>query len=292
MLRCLRSPGRTVAGAAALLACSIAIPPAPAAQPAPRARALTPDDAWDTLVADVLVTSRRVTRQGTPTGATAPPVRYRVERSRVAGRWRTTMTLADVPGPQILSTNGTINADTRSAIARIEDDEDGTGPRFVDRSGQVVAAPTDAELARIARGGRPVRPDRTGRPATRRRDAGDAGWIRQLLPAARDKGVRRAALERTHGAPVGRVRGLDRFVSTEGDGAREVLADPVSALPVEVNVTRGGRLLSHREIRYEPGPGGAPRQRSVRVERLISPASGERTITEIDYTTLRLERRR
>jgi hypothetical protein len=100
------------------------------------------------------------------------------------------------------------------------------------------------------------------------------------------------SLLRGHSATRGRVRGLDRFVATEADQSREVLVDPSSALPIEMNLMRGGTLVSHRTMRYEAGPGGTLVRRAMRSERLVSPVSGERAVVDTEFTSVRLERRR
>jgi hypothetical protein len=87
------------------------------------------------------------------------------------------------------------------------------------------------------------------------------------------------------------VRGLDRFVSTRAGEVTEVLSDPAWAVPVEINVTRDGALVSHSRLSYRQDPGaGLVRQRYV-TERLISPESGDRAIVDVELDNVRLGRR-
>ena len=88
------------------------------------------------------------------------------------------------------------------------------------------------------------------------------------------------------------MRGLDRYVTTTGDRTDETLVDRQLQLPVEANVVRGGRLVSHRTISYEDAAGDLVVRRRVRTERLVSPTTGERAIVELEFTNVRLEQRR
>jgi hypothetical protein len=251
---------------------------------------LSINDDWDTLIADVTVATRRVTRRGEPAGFAAAPWRYRLERSRTPSGWRTAFTVQSPGGRVLLTPSGSTSSDDSNEIARIEDDEDGSSPRFYDRRGRRVSAPAGALAA--------VRPtDVAAIPQVSRRRSvhhpgSDSSWVHGLLATPLERSERRAALERSHGRAVGQVRGLDRYLSADGDRVREVLVDPASALAVEINVTRAGMLLSQRVTSYVPGADGTQVKRRVRSERLLSDESGTRAITEIEFTSVRLERRR
>ena len=261
-----------------------------ATPPPVAAEELSTNDDWDTLVADVTVLTRRVTRRGDPMGFAAAPWRYRLERSRTPGGWRTAFTIQSPGGRALLTPSGSTPSDDSNEIARIEDDEDGSSPRFYDRRGRAVSAPA-AALAAV----RPTDVAAFLHPAARRsvrRAASDSSWVQGLLAAPHARSERRAALEGRHGRAVGQVRGLDRYLSADGDRLREVLVDPVSALAVEINVTRAGTLISQRTTSYVPGANGTLVKRRVRSERLLSDESGTRAITDIEFTGVRLERRR
>ena len=261
-----------------------------ASPPPVTAHGLSTTDDWDTLVADVSVATRRVTPRGEPVGLAAAPWRYRLERSRSASGWRTTFTIQSPGGRALLTPSGSTSTDDSNEIARIEDDEDGSSPRFYDRRGRRVSAPTGGLAA--------VRPTDIAdiSPLSRRRTVprpgSDSSWVHGLLATPLERSERRAALERSHGRAVGQVRGLDRYLSADGDRVREVLVDPASALAVETNVTRAGTLLSQRTTSYEPAADGTLVKRRVRSERLLSAESGTRAITDIELTSVRLERRR
>jgi hypothetical protein len=125
------------------------------------------------------------------------------------------------------------------------------------------------------------------------------GWMAapgepsMLVASADSRAARRTALERRFGAPAGRVRGLDRYVTREGSAVHEMLVHPESALPAEVNVAEGKTLLQHHRFDYrrladgtwirrrmasETAMPGTPSQRLVAVSTLddVQTAGGAR----------------
>jgi hypothetical protein len=72
----------------------------------------------------------------------------------------------------------------------------------------------------------------------------------------------------------------------------EVLSDPTWAVPVEVNVARDGRLVSHTAIGYLEDPGAGLVRRRMRSELLLSPESGERAVVDFELADIRLTRGR
>jgi hypothetical protein len=232
-------------------------------------------------------------------------MQYRWERSQSGAGWKTVMTIAeqsiavDSGGERQQVTNPFM-------VARIEDDEDGSPLRMYGRNGQLLQ-PVSAEQRRqlTDAGMRQLGPDAaaalqnihppTGTPAppaTQRRVVGGAerDWIAGLVATPEARATRRALLAQQFVAG-GKVRGLDRFTRVDGPATHEVLVDPQSAVPIEVNTLRDGHLLSHSTISYQPAADGSLVRRVVRVERLLSP-DGDRAITDTEYANVHVERRR
>ena len=101
---------------------------------------------------------------------------------------------------------------------------------------------------------------------------------------------RRLALQRRFGKAVGRLRGLDRYLESTPDRTTEVLADPDWAVPVEINVVRGGQLQSRARFSYDAGPGSSLVRRNSHVEQVIS--KDVRAVVDVDLSSVRLEDRR
>jgi len=248
---------------------------------------------WNTVTADITIKRRRVATDGTPVGDAAPVVRYRWERRLTASGWHSSLTLVDEARPVIDTSSGPRPLDNPFAIARIEDDEDGSPLRMFNASGDEVPLPSlspgsplsagDAsqgiDMASIARS--------SVRPMTFSRD-----WIDAVVPSIDKSSIRRAALERRHGKAVGRVRGLDRFVAISDDDTLEVLADPVWALPLEINAVRSGVLVSHTTLSYAAGSGGQLVRRTLHNEHGMPGTDGERLATDVEFANVRLEQRR
>ena len=117
-------------------------------------------------------------------------------------------------------------------------------------------------------------------------------WIESVIASPNKQSDRRAALERQHGKPVGRIGGFDRFLTTRGEDTVEVLADSQTALPVEINTVRGGALVAHTTVSYTAGAGGSLVRRSVHTEHALPSPDGERAVTDIEFANVRFEERR
>ena len=269
---------------------------APAAPSKPaKPSTLAPTDAWDTFSADITLRRSRVGADGQPIGGSESAQRYHWERSSASGHWKTTMTVAPVEGQSQRALHGNAALDDRLLIARIVDEEDGSGPRIYNKGGELLRASGDLDklLPGAADRSRPQRraeaktAGQRSRPPQSPSEFVDNHFIKK---GARE--ARRAALQRRHGAPAGQVRGLDRYLTAKGDRTEETLVDRQLQLPVEANVVRGGRLVSHRTIAYDDAAGDLVVRRRVRTERLVSPASGERAVVELEFTNVRLEQRR
>ena len=270
------------------------------AQPAPaesKAASLAPTDPWNTLSADITLRRSRVDAAGQPVGDGVTAQRYHWERSSATGHWKTTMTLAPASPLSLRTLSGTAPVDDRLMVARIEDNEDGSGPRIFNKRGDMLRAPGTLDQLLPARpDGDPARfpPPPASNAAHGRPQATQSvsQWIDNHFLKRNGHGARRLAFQRRHGPPVGQVRGLDRYVSTHGDRTVETLVDRQLQVPIEANVVRQGQLVSHRTMSYAPAGGDFVVRRSLRTERLVSSKTGERAIVEIEFANVRLEQRR
>jgi hypothetical protein len=111
-----------------------------------------------------------------------------------------------------------------------------------------------------------------------------AAWLDDVLVTPEARRERRAELERAHGPAQGSVRGLDRFVSTDGTNVDEVLVDPATALPVETNALRAGTLVARTWMKYATHPGGFFVRRLLRSERIVPSRDGRRLAVEIEVS--------
>lgn len=114
-------------------------------------------------------------------------------------------------------------------------------------------------------------------------------WLQSLVFKSADSSSRRLALERTHGKPAGRVGRLTRYVQPRGEEAEELLVDPASALPVEVNVMKQGRLEAHTTIDYGSPATGQLVRRRLHTEQLIEGGSGRRSVLSVDFSNVSVE---
>jgi hypothetical protein len=259
-----------------------------------RAAGLAPTDAWDTFSVDVTMRRHLVSADGAAS-AEAPLVRYRWTRSQRQGGWTSTIEIAGLAAPAIRSSRGQAPLSEPTTIVRIEDNEDGTAPRVYNRRGHLVRLPS-VDDRRIL--GEPVPgsidvpqlPDLTY-PDAKRSSSPGRDWVDAFVAAPARKAARRSALQHRFGRTTGRVRHLDRFVTTSADGTMEVLADPASALPIEVNLVRDGALVAQSTLGYSVGANGALVRRSVRSEQVVATGSTNRAVARIELANVRLDRR-
>jgi hypothetical protein len=260
-----------------------------------------PQDRWNTFTADVTIRRGLRDEAHQPVGTDGPAVMYRWQRIQSGGRWKTTMSVVNGPRPEVVTPTGQSQA-IPPAIARIEDDGDGSGPRFYSLQGTLVRPPalgdrqkmgvsdsvfanSDALLRRplpLASG--------AGRVADEGRE-----WVEAVLPSLGQSSARKAALERRFGKALGKLRGQDRYLQTTADETTEVLADETWAVPVEVNIVRAGALESHASFSYEAGPGGSLVRRRSHVEHVITGMNGgkgARMALDVELANVTLEDRR
>jgi hypothetical protein len=285
--------------AAALVALAIAVTSSPAlaqtAKPRQPARSTVSRAAdWDRFRADITLKRTHVDAAGQKKGDFSPDITYRWERTKNGSGWKTRITLVGRSQPLVHSQNGTRPIQVPVAVSRIEDDEDGTPMRFYGSDGKELRVPSIEELQRLVPDVAPPRPPvpspaaqpaPTPRPGVTGRD-----WADSILVPAGKRDARRQALQQEFGASVEQVRKLDRYVGVAGQARRELLVDPKSAVPMEVNVAVDGVLVSHATFEYEPQADGSLLRRRTRTEQRLSAASEDRLVSEIELTNVRFDR--
>jgi hypothetical protein len=232
---------------------------------------------------------QRVAADGRPGSSPVPAIVLKLERWPVRGRWKTALTLQSSDPVWIESLTGRRPLQNPFGISRLEYDDDGTTPRVYGRRGELVKGPTNADrrllgipdtlrdpnaelatrLAAIVGG--------PGAPVGR-------GPAEGLLVHASDHPNRRLALERRFGRPIGTVRGLERFVVQAADRTQELLLDPDTALPAELNVARQGRLFSRTSFDYQASSTGSLLRRRLHTEFALGSSASGRLVSDIELT--------
>jgi hypothetical protein len=255
-----------------------------------------PGERWNTFSAVVTIRRGVVDADHRPVGDRTFASSYHWERTQSGGRWKTTMRVVGGTRPEIVTPSGTSEA-IPPDIVRIEDDGDGTGPRFFTRQGTIVRPPTVNDRLKMSADEsifantdallqRSSAPPAQGLRIT---DAG-RGWIDAVLPSPDRKEARRTNLQRRFGKAVGKLRGMDRYVETSANDTTELLVDRDWSLPLELNIVRGGQLQSRATFFYEAGPGGSRVRRATHVEHVLT--KGVRTALDVELAGVRLEDRR
>lgn len=214
---------------------------------------------------EIAITHITVDEDGNSVFPVMPPTVFTVARTGRPGEWRTVMTYPKHTG-----------AATRAAAhpldgARIEFDETSGTTRVYDASGELNSLLSSESTGGLVGSG------------------GPAKWLDGLIATKATHGKRSRGLHDKYGRPVGRVRGLDRFL-THADGAlHEVLADPASGLPVEINTVQDGVLDSHIVFDYASRPGDGWVRRSIRAEQIVPghPTHRSRLTVEFRNVTAR-----
>lgn len=227
----------------------------------------------DRFVADLAVRQGRLVDGQTEIQWFAPK-QMRIERERGPRAWKTTLTFT---GDDAL--RGRLSDNDVAGI--VDDGEDTL--QAIDRAGRRRPIRDMPGLDQLLGGpGRKV--SDAPRPARRRRL--DSDWLETFVatPAGRDRRAR--AVAASLGPVRGKVRGLDRYVSTEGRITREVLLDPSSLVPLEVNEATDGRLNLRTTMTYQPDARGALTRTGMRIEQRGGPT--HTTIIDLQYSNIRL----
>lgn len=277
----------------------------------------TPPAAWDTFTADVTIRRRLVRADGTA-GIEGPEMRYRWVRTLGDAGWKTTMTVLSVSPDTIQTSKGPQTVSRRVPVSRIEIGDPRSPARIFGTDGRMLfMLPTAPPAGEQTPAGQPgalpkeleaVRRAADAVKASLSNGSGSNGggssvdvslagvdlrsrdWVEHLVPTVAGRIGRRTALARNLGSPQGHVRGLERFVRTVDGSTTEILSDPTWSVPVEINVARGGALVSHSVLSYEEEPGVGLVRRRVRSEQRLSPESGDRALVDVELANVRLTR--
>lgn len=270
-----------------------------------------PDAPWDTFSADVTIRRHVVKADGTPR-LQGPEFRYRWVRRLEDSGWKSTMSLVSASPDTVVTDKGPQQVSRKIPISRLEFGDPATPAKVFDSEGRMVfMLPTRAPGGGTGAEGAAAPPAHPDSPTAEVRaalastaalvpaldgpmaaadDARSREWVTQLMPRYGDRAARRAALVRSMGTGQGVERGLERFVSHRDGATTEVLTDPGWAVPVEINVARDGRLVSHTVIGYLEDPGAGLVRRRMRSELLVSPESGDRAVIDVELADIRLTR--
>lgn len=229
--------------------------------------------------ASLAIRHRRFTSTGTPVAVSAPDVVMRMVREHRGGRWKTSLSVDQPPELFVDMPGGRTRVTNPFLVTRVELDDGDQEPRLFDRQGRRVRAMTMADLkmlgaAEAVRGG-------TGTAAQPQPAAGAV-----LLAEAGRQAERRQALARAFGAPVGRVRGLDRYVSKTKEGSDEVLVAPDTALPVELASSSAAAGDVRTEVAYQAYGAYGHVRRLMRSEHRFAQADAGRVLTEVELANV------
>ena len=233
--------------------------------------------------ADVVVERTTVDRDGVVVSR-MPKVRYRVTERRGPRGASTEIAFQNTPP---FPGRGPLK-DPSAGFRVLVNDRDGI--TVVDPTGKVV--PTNSARA-DASGTTAAAPASGPQPL---REVGAAALANETPQAESSTGLglersseaRRRALVARFGSPVGRLGDRERFVRNEADTFEEVLVDPDTALPREINTMRAGRLVQRSSLSYATLPDGRFYCSSQRDEVLADPddEAGVLNVTTTTYTVV------
>jgi hypothetical protein len=255
---------------------------------------LAPNDAWDTFSADISIQRSTVNAAGEPIGTGPQRLQYHWEQSQTTDGWKTSMTLSTAGRHTVQSLSGPMQVDEPLAVTRIENDGDGAPPRMYDDQGRLVQLPSSDEMLTGGQAnGASINPLRALMDPTAPSQPPSFGreWIERVMATPSRQASRREALDRRYGKSLERIGGLDRFLTASGDQMTELLVDPDSSLPVEINLVKDGTLVAHTTFAYQSGVAGSQIRRLTHSERLLPGNTGERAVIDVEVTNVRLERR-
>jgi len=246
--------------------------------------------AWDTFVADVAITT---TREGGKSNLppTMPPIAYHLERSLQGnGKWRNVMTI-DRSAMALALKSSVGRRLPATAVARIEDDGDGTPPRMYNADGGVVhtgqppALPSSFPANPNTQSPVPT-PRRTLSPAASPRML--ANWIDGVVLTSQKTEERRESFLRAYGQP--RVlSGATEYQVVRDSVTSIIRVDPSAQAITEVQHLVGGVLLGRWQFGYERQPDGTMIRSSISAEGKDRVTGGRRT-TVTRFSNIRLEK--
>jgi hypothetical protein len=247
---------------------------------------------WNTFVVDVKVRHRRIDASGQKTDAAPEGTTYTLERRRDGDRWKTTYIIGPRDPQPVETPQGTTDLKRFLPIARIETDASGRR-RFYDSGGREMALPSRNDIQKLLRhsvSGPPLQPTPAAVGAGAQPDTQGTGWLDGLLNSADKRDERRGRLVQQYGKPS-KYKALDRYLRVDGQRVRELLVEPATAVPVEINVMSGGVLQSHTTLQYSSAPDGSRVKRGLHVEAIRQGAPEERDVTDVAFENPRFEQR-
>ena len=230
------------------------------------------------FTADINIRQEHVDADGRSLPGAAPSAKYRIEH-RPGPAALTRLTMVELEGMTAESVAGPVALDNPFLAVRMELDQK-AGLRLYNRRGDRLRDVTAADRRYFGLASPP--PGATPPDA---RVMSARSQVSNLVVTAGRSGARREELERRFGRSVERVRGLDRYVAMRRGDVEEVLVDPVTALPVEINTARAGVLVAHIRMTHQPMNGGTFLRRWFRAERSL-PDAARRIVTTIDVTNV------
>ena len=219
-------------------------------------------DAHLEMSVDISVTHTVLDREGNVMLPTPVPAVFTVARGRRSGGWHTVVTYRTHRGTPTRSSSHPLDG------ARIEFDDTSGETRVYNASGEL-----NSMLSNDSTGGLRVA-------------RGPEQWLEGLVATPDRRTARSRDLQEKYGKAVGRVGGLDRFVAHREDVVEEVLADPDSGLPVEINTVRHGDLEQHTVFGYERRSDGAWIRRTIRAEQVLPGDSGQRARLTVEFSNV------
>jgi hypothetical protein len=210
----------------------------------------------------VSITSDVVDTDGNQILPAPVPTVFRLTRMRGSAGWQTVVTYGKYTGIPTRASSHPLDG------ARVEFD-DATGATRVYNSAGVLNPLLSTDSAGGVRGA-----------------LGPGQWLDGLVARDNEQPTRLRDLLEKYGKPVGRVRGLDRFLTQLEETVEEVLADSHSALLREINTVRDGSLESHIVFDYERRADGAWVRKSMRAEHVVPGDATRRTRTTVQFTEL------
>jgi hypothetical protein len=187
--------------------------------------------------------------------------RYHIARTVTRGKHTTTLTYLP---PRSIPT--TAMPDPTEGM-RVEFEEDGSAPRIYDKSGQRVEMGASAG---------PILP-----PV-----AITAANGHGLLMAAGARAERSRKLRQDLGAPAGKIRGLDRYLTQSDGRIQEVLVSADTVVPVEINVVNDSALESHSTFEYEALADGTLWRKRARTESVVPNRPGHRFVSQMTVSNV------
>jgi hypothetical protein len=250
--------------------------------------AVTDDSAWDTLVADVVVSQTRVDSAGR--SRRYPSTSYRLERSRRPSGWNTVLTFQSRVRARTRQGHGAFDPEA-TELTQVQTDERGV-LRIYNGHGQEIKQPDRTKLAALLKRMVPdsaasVTPSvrsQSVQPHSRQ----DIGWVQEYLASDADTVSRNAKIERLWGARKRSENGQNVFVHDDAKAHRELHTDPSTGLPVRVIVSRGDSSTQTIDYVYERAPDGSLIHRRTRSETM---RRGGSSIMDITYGNVHLEKR-